>query len=293
MESLPPLTSLLAFEALYRTGSVTEAAGRLGRTHGAVSKQLHSLQDHTGTVLFVKQGSGIELTSQGRAFARIVASALDDMRAGWSELSTDNANQPVRILASATFARSWLIPVIARFNAEHRSIDVSIRLVGPNGSLDHEGRADMTFSYNRIFSPGHWHGAVSLGDVEMGPVLAPGYPYTHSGDVLSVQTRIDRYGNESDWENWSRLSGVGVQARKEQVFDHSYLTFQAARNGMGIAMAARFLVSGMIETGELVAPLGFVRFEGGLLVRPLWRQDQRPNPDALVLLDWLKANASP
>lgn len=293
MESLPPLTSLLAFEALYRTGSVTEAADRLGRTHGAVSKQLHSLQDHTGTVLFAKQGSGIELTSEGRTFARIVARALDEMRAGWSELAADSANRPVRILASATFARSWLIPVIARFNAEYPHIDVSIRLVGPNGSLDYEGRADLTFSYNRIFSPGHWHGAVSLGDVEMGPVLSPDYPHTHADGVLSVQTRIDRNGNESDWENWSRLTGVTVQARKEQVFDHSYLTFQAARNGMGIAMAARFLVSGMIETGELIAPLGFVRFEGGLLVRPLWRQEQRPNPDALVLLDWLKANARP
>ena len=65
MENLPPLTSLVALDALYRTGSVTKAASLLGRTHGAVSKQLHLLQDHAGVSLLERQGTGLTLTRKG------------------------------------------------------------------------------------------------------------------------------------------------------------------------------------------------------------------------------------
>ena len=292
MDHLPPLTSLLAFEAVYRTGSVTAAAERLGRTHGAVSKQLHQLRDHAGADLFRKQGSGLELTPAGRAFARVVAGALDDIRSGYADLGRDKGRRPVTVLASATFARTWLIPVLSRFGVDHPDIDVSLRMFVPNGDRSDAGQSDLTFSYNRLLSPEPWHGSISLGDVEIGPVLAPAYHHVLANSVLSFQTRIDRRNDEAMWRAWSSLTGIEIDARKSQVFDHSYLAFQAARSGMGAAMAPRFLIAGMVDSGELVAPAGFVRFEGGLLVRPTGPANRAPNPDAMILLDWLKRNAT-
>ncbi|MEQ8305585.1 MAG: LysR family transcriptional regulator [Hoeflea sp.] len=293
MESLPPLTSLLAFEAVYRTGSVTAAAARLGRTHGAVSKQLQQLREHAGVELFRKRGSGLEFTSQGRAFARTVAAALDEIRAGYGELSRQKGHRPVTVLASATFARAWLIPVLSRFNIDHPEVDVALQMVGPGGSRGYFGEADLTFSYDRLLSPERWHGSISLGDVEIGPVLAPNYPHSLKDGVLAFQTRIERRNNEKSWKAWSRLSGISVSSQKQQVFDHSYLAFQAARSGMGAVMAPRFLISGMLESGELIAPAGFLMFEGGLVVRPTAAAGTPANADAMILLDWLKANASP
>lgn len=196
------------------------------------------------------------------------------------------------MLASATFARTWLIPVLSRFGVDHPDIDVSLQMVGPRGSLGYEGQSDLTFSYNRLLSPDPWHGSVSLGDVEIGPVLAPTYRHRLADGVLSFQTRIDRRNDEAMWQAWSLRTGIAIEARKNQVFDHSYLAFQAARSGMGAAMAPRFLISGMIETGELIAPAGFLTFPGGLYVRPTPRANQQPNPDAMILLDWLKRNAT-
>ena len=292
MSDLPPLTSLLAFEAVYRTGSVTAAAERLGRTHGAVSKQLHQLHDHVGVDLFRKHGSGLELTSHGRNFARIVAAALDDIRSGYDDLRRTKERRPVTVLASATFARSWLIPVLSRFGVDHPDIEVSLRMFVPNGERGPAGKADLTFSYNRLLSPEPWHGSVSLGDVEIGPVLAPGYGHAREDHVLSFQTRIDRRHDEAMWQAWTSLTGIAIEAQKVQVFDHSYLAFQAARSRMGAAIAPRFLIADMIDAGELVAPAGFLRFKGGLLVRPTGPANQPPNPDAMILLDWLKGNAT-
>lgn len=56
---LPPLAALRAFEAVARLGSVSRAAEELGRTHGAVSKQLQALRIDAGAPLFDKVGTGL------------------------------------------------------------------------------------------------------------------------------------------------------------------------------------------------------------------------------------------
>ena len=260
MTSLPPLSSLLAFEAVYRTGSVTEAARMLGRTHGAVSKQLRQLHEHSGVALFEKHGAGLMLTDHGRAFAKTVAAALDEIRSGYDTLVASCCRQPVKVFASATFARTWLIPVLSRFGADYPDIDISLQLVGPGGSRDAEGDADLTFSYNRLLSPEIWHGSVPLGDVHMGPVLSPSYAHQLSDAHFTFQTRINRRGAEAMWEGWSLKTGIAIEAQKEVTYDHTYLGFQAARSGMGVVMAPRFLVRSMLDAGELVAPAGFLCF---------------------------------
>ena len=63
MTSLPSLNALRAFDAVARLGSVTAAAEALHVTHGAVSRQLRTLEAHFGTPLFDKSGRGLVLTA--------------------------------------------------------------------------------------------------------------------------------------------------------------------------------------------------------------------------------------
>ena len=48
---LPPLNALRAFEAFGRHGRMTTAADELFVTHGAVSRQVRSLEDQVGVRL--------------------------------------------------------------------------------------------------------------------------------------------------------------------------------------------------------------------------------------------------
>lgn len=89
---LPPLGSLKAFEAVARLGSVTKAADAMGRTHGAVSRQLRQLQDALGAPLFDKDGVGIRLNADGRAFLQDVTPALDQLEAAFQALSQATAH---------------------------------------------------------------------------------------------------------------------------------------------------------------------------------------------------------
>ena len=92
MRRLPPLSALRAFEATARLGSVTAAAAELGRTHGAVSRQLRTLQEAAGVPLFDKAGTGLRLNRHGQA--RSLFHQPNQPASPWPRSSGDIAGLP-------------------------------------------------------------------------------------------------------------------------------------------------------------------------------------------------------
>ena len=69
---LPPVNSLLVFEAAGRHLSFTLAARELGVTQAAVSRQMQILESHLGMALFERRPRGLCFTASGR---RLVSAA--------------------------------------------------------------------------------------------------------------------------------------------------------------------------------------------------------------------------
>ncbi|HWU60707.1 MAG TPA: LysR substrate-binding domain-containing protein [Ensifer sp.] len=290
MDKLPPLTALTTLEAFFRTGSVWGAADMLSRTHSAVSKQLHQLQDHAGTDLFVKRGLQLELTEEGRALAETVSRSMDEIRRTYATI-TGAGRASVTVAASSTFARQWMIPTIARFNVDYPDIDVLIRLTGPHGSRRLEGPVDLVISWDRLLSPSVEHPeARPLGDVHIGLVLAPSYPHEATENTLKVATIIHRRDGEAAWKRWAELTGLKIIRERELSFDLSSLAFEAAERGMGATLAPKFLIERELRSGSLIAPAGFLTFESGLLVRPSSERPKTSKP-AQVFMNWLVEHA--
>jgi LysR family transcriptional regulator, glycine cleavage system transcriptional activator len=63
-----PFRAISVFHAVARSRSVSKAAIELGVTPSAVSQQVHALEEHLGSVLMMKVGSRIKLTSAGEQF---------------------------------------------------------------------------------------------------------------------------------------------------------------------------------------------------------------------------------
>src|ERR1700678_3762844 len=116
---LPPLSTLRAFEATARLGSVTRAADELGRTHGAVSRQLRSLQDQAGLKLVDKAGTGLRLNPHGEALHEVVAGSLDTLEQGWLRVLDEARGPGLHAACSATFAMRWLVPHLPGFYRRH------------------------------------------------------------------------------------------------------------------------------------------------------------------------------
>ena len=93
---LPPLKSLPAFEEAARRLSFSAAARELNLTHGAVSRQMKSLETHLGVRLFRRLSRRLELTDAGEAFLPAVRSALDVVEASAARLSSASATTKPR-----------------------------------------------------------------------------------------------------------------------------------------------------------------------------------------------------
>lgn len=79
------LIQLRSFVDVYRVGSISKAAARLGVSQPAVSSHIHSLESFTGNTLFKRSSHGVVPTAEGDELARLIAHDLDTIE---SKLAT-------------------------------------------------------------------------------------------------------------------------------------------------------------------------------------------------------------
>jgi len=123
----PTDKQLRAFHAVAESGSVTEAARRLGLTQPAVTVQVRSLERDRGVRLFDRGPDGLAPTEAGEALHRITSrlfrlyqDAADALQ-GAAELSFGT----LRIGADGPFAA---IPILARFAGRYPGVRIEARM---------------------------------------------------------------------------------------------------------------------------------------------------------------------
>ncbi|MCG7492369.1 response regulator [Thalassobius sp. Cn5-15] len=87
---LPPLTSLVAFEAAARLGSFTTAAEELNVSREAVSRQIRALETHLGVKLFERDANTAAMGALGTQFFATVSPNLWAIAAAAQELTGDS-----------------------------------------------------------------------------------------------------------------------------------------------------------------------------------------------------------
>jgi LysR family glycine cleavage system transcriptional activator len=258
---LPPLKALPAFEEAAHLSSFSAAARELNLTHGAISRQMKSLETHLGVRLFRRLNRRVELTDAGAAFLPAARTALDVVEASAARLSAATRQGPLVVSCLPTFMMRWLIPRLYDFNARHPAID--IRLSASSSSVDFaRDGVDVAI---RI-GAGPWPEGIeaqAFMSEEIGPVCSPALAKRRKlrrpsdfgqHTLLHTETRADA------WSDWlARSKTAGVDAAKGQRFEHFYFLLEAAVAGLGVAVAPRPLVMEDLKLGRLVAPFGFVR----------------------------------
>ena len=288
MRRLPPMSALAAFDAAARLGSVVAAARDIGRTHGAVSKQLRNLSDDLGVKLFERDGSGLQLTPDGEQAQAIIRRALDILENGCDELRESGQHAYLQIGVSPTFAGKWLMPRLPRYYARWPDGEVRLCLTGREHLV--ASGCDAITSWDRL-SWDHTTNAhaQSLGDVSYGLVMSPGYTVEERKDGLRVPTRLVRQNHSNVWESWEHLSGMRVAAKRTIPYPQMALVLEAAANGLGVAVAERRLVEEELDDGRLIAPFGFHTVEGGLAV--LATKQNRRRPEVAAFINWVAEEA--
>ena len=280
MNSLPPLSTLRAFEATARTGSVTRAAEALRRTHGAVSRQLRLLQEHAGTPLFEKAGTGLRLTEAGHAFHDVVRAAFSQLEQGYARVVEQGRSPGLHVACSATFAMRWLVPRMAEFYRARPDVRIRLSMTSA-GQMRTEG-ADLLVAWDLgSYSVAEQRRAIDLAPVHFGPVCAPGYARR-----AARGTRIAHDFTASAWTLWEASSGRRIATQGELRFPHTHLCIEAAAAGLGVALVERRMARRELDEGVLVAPYGFLPFPSALRAVPT---DERPlSAAAQAFVDWMR-----
>lgn len=286
--SLPPLNTLLPFEATVRHASMTAAAQELHVTHGAVSRQVQNLERSLGISLFERQTRALRPTPQARQLAAVVRDALDQIDAAARQISQHTPAGPLTLSCEPTLLMRWLIPRLPDLAVNVP--DVTVHLSAGGGPVFFERdnidlairRDDFPFpekvSRTRLFAE------------RIGPVCRPDLATRLTGAADLTGAALLHTGTRPQaWDDWRGITGMKAEPASQQTLEHFYLTLQAAAAGVGVAIAPYAVVRDDLERGQLVAPFGFV--PDGTSYHLLSRQ---PPEDVRVrqLTAWLRAQTT-
>lgn len=288
---LPPLNPLRVFESASHTLSFTQTAPELHVTTGAVSRQIRVLEEFLGMRLFERASGEVRLTPAGREYRDDLSGAFERISQATTKALSRNRDKPLHVWCQMTFAMRWLLPRMAEFHARHPDRDAVFTT--SLKQLDNLSDADVAICIGH----GDWPGVIAhrLVDIELLPVCSPALlagpvPLREPAD-LARHTLLQSSARPDYWGRWLDAHGVeGVDPAHGLTFENVTLAYQAALQGMGVAMGQYALVAEDLAAGRLVAPFAgrLVLDSAFYLVYP-----ERLQNDAHVrdFRDWVMAQA--
>ncbi|OWJ68259.1 LysR family transcriptional regulator [Inquilinus limosus] len=238
----PNWDDIRIFLAVARTGSLTEAARRLGLSQPTIGRHLRSLEGLAGARLFDRLPNRLELTARGRTLLQAAGGMEEGAGALLRELqqSVDAEAEPVRVSATssvALFLTAHLQVLLAesgqaiaignsraRANLAWREADIALRMrrVPEEGDLAARrvGRIGFALYAARAYlEPRGLGGDSSLAGLDFIGLPEP-----------------ERTPSQSAW-----FDAVAAQGTLRCRLGEVYLRHRAAADGLGVALLPCFL----------------------------------------------------
>ena len=253
--------SVQAFEAAARLSSFALAAEELFVTPSAVSHQIKYLEDKFDVQLFHRVHRGVILTDAGRRYAEEISAAFARIEAATKDLGRTTKSDILTIHSTPSFATQWLMPRLARFSAKHPDIDVRLNASkDPVNLIAQTVDVDIRYEHKNIQPPGVK--TVTFPPETIVPLCSPSLVY--GPDPIRQPKDLERHiliHSEVclvDWRDWMRRHPeVKLDLKRGPRFDRSFMSISAAVDGLGVCLESLLIAQRELETGRLIAPLGF------------------------------------
>lgn len=287
-DRLPPLSALRAFEAAARLESVSRAAEALHVTHGAVSRQIRSLEQDLGVSLFTRQGRGLILTVAGMRLRDSCGQAFAQLQQTCTQLRQGQSQPALVVACPSSLLARWVIPRLARLEQELPNLKLHWSASERDPTRQLPGVDAALLAMDPPWPALQVH---ALATERIGPVLSPRHPQferlRHSTPAqLMEELLLHTDSRPQAWPAWAIAHGLDATAlRYGSGFEHLYFLLEAASAGLGVAIAPEPLVADDLSAGHLVAPWGFVDTNAQwVLCTPLRSSDAR----VPTLAAWLR-----
>lgn len=286
--------ALAAFDAAARLGGFTRAAGELGVTQAAISRQIRALEDDLGKPLFVRSHRQVVLTNAGRLLADAVAESFARMADAIEQVREGRDPETLTVSTSLAFSHFWLLPRLPSFRAANPTL--KLRVLSTDNGIDlRQGDADVVIRYG---NPPFRDGAAlaDLGEVAY-PVASLDFARSLPGEVadesLATLPLIEADAVESlwlTWPQWFARAGIDqgrLPTRGMLTFNHYSDAVYAAISGAGIVLGWHRLLHRPLSDGRLTR-IGTAKVEPQERHHVVVAHDTQEVAAVIAFLGWIK-----
>lgn len=290
---IPPLNPLYTFETAARKVSFTLAAQELHVTQGAVSRQVRTLEKYLGVDLFERHHRSVRLTRAGRSLHEDLTAGFEQIEAATERLIANRSRKTLIVRSYSTFAARWLIPRLRAFREANPNISVDFTASMQPVDFEHED-VDIAVHFGPREERTGFHQSLLI-PVSIVPVCSPELMRSrkrlrHPSDLQHFNL-LHTLVRPDDWPNWLSANGIVADwANRGYRFESSNMAYEAAINGIGIAIAVTALVRSDLKDGRLDTPFPMTLSTPNAywLVHPPAKAE---NPAVVVFRNWIVEEA--
>lgn len=282
-KSLPPLDTIVFFEAAMRHLNFTEAADELFVTQAAVSKRIKQLELWLGVGLFERSGRKLVPTEAGEYLAEKTGMTLDYLDYAFRTIKVP-AQPVVRIASVTALATFWLQAKLRDFALSDEACPFNLTTADELGDLLRPEN-DLVILHGENRLPG-WHLEL-LFEEEIVPVGTPDIvaraAAAEEGDRPPLLNFARMAPNWTDWSVWIQRTGWTEFGAHERIDCASYnQTIGRSLRGEGLALGALPLLTDELASGALV-PMADRRLTTGKGYFIAWPQTRPLSAEAARL----------
>lgn len=259
---IPPLQTLVCFDAAARHESYTRAAQELALTQSAVSRQIAALEAFLGVALFRRTRHGVALTTGGATYARQITRRLEAMeRDTLDAMARQGEGGSLALAAVPTFATRWLMPRLPAFAVLQPDVVVHIE-TRTRPFLFADAEFDAALYAGTPAQVANWAGtrALLLLHEDVVPVCSPSLLQTHklkgkavTAAAIAELPLLQQSTRPDGWRQWFDAQQVDAPAARGGArYELFSMLAAAASHGLGVALMPTMLVEDELARGELV-----------------------------------------
>jgi LysR family glycine cleavage system transcriptional activator len=267
---------------------MTLAAEELHLTHGAISRQIRTLEDHLGVQLFRRMTRRIELTGAGVSFFSAVTRLLSELAREAENVRRKNDDSRLVISSGVSFASKWVTSRLHRLMTRYPDLDVHLEVT--------DAQVDFAVSHVDValrYGTGQYPAATAerIMNETVSPVCAPDYRKSMGGLLspkeLARCQLIHEIGMTTTWERWFAMMELPYPKMRGAGYSHGSMSIEAAIRGEGVALGRSILVAEDLAAGRLVALFPEDRLEVEWGYDLVYRIGNQDHPKVRALRNWI------
>ena len=295
---LPPLGTLVVFEAAFRLRSFSRAADEVFLSQASVSRRIKELETNLGVKLFVRQRHDVIPTTEGELLANTTSLALNELAATAQGLRLRaNKNDSFTIFSDISLGRHLITPHLDEF--QRRFPKVSFRLISSYDPIE-----SVSEEFDIGFQVGCWgkdkFDIEAIADDAVFPVCSPQFASRLSKDPdpveLSKHPLLHLEDIGRDWINWKAFLAHFRMREPEKIDGLVFTSYQvcldAAEQGNGIALGWYRTVKPQLDQGRLKR-IGSMNIPIPNSINVYRRKRANKNPIADQFIETLRMNLEP